>query len=238
MTTQQTDQIKVLAFDVFGTVVDWYTSIAREVTELQLPVDAGEFALAWRRGYKPAMQKVMQGGLGWTLIDDLHRMILDDLLAQYQIHHLSEAEKDHLNRAWHRLQAWPDTVAALTRLKSRYVISTLSNGNIGLLVNMAKYSQLPWDAVLSAENFRHYKPAPETYLGVAQTFNVKPEQVMMVATHQDDLDAAHACGLQTAYIERPLEWGRPELKDSSGSPSNTLHAKDLADLASQLGIPV
>lgn len=237
MSTQQNDQLKVLAFDVFGTVVDWYSSIAREIAELQLPVDAGEFAIAWRHGYKPAMQKVAQGGLGWTLIDDLHRMILDELLVQYQIHHLSEAEKDHLNRAWHRLQAWPDTVQALNRLKSGYIISTLSNGNIGLLVNMAKYSQLPWDAVLSAENFRHYKPAPETYLGVAQTFNVQPEQVMVVATHQDDLDAAHVCGLQTAYIERPLEWGRPELKDSSGNSRNTIHAKDLMDLADQLGVP-
>lgn len=237
MSTQSKEQIKVLAFDVFGTVVDWYSSIAREVTDLQLPVDAVEFALAWRRGYKPAMQQVTQGGLGWTLIDDLHRMILDELLQQYQIHHLTEAEKAHFNRAWHRLQAWPDTVQALNRLKSRYIITTLSNGNIGLLVNMARHSQLPWDAVLSAENFRHYKPAPETYLGVAHTFAVKPEQVMMVATHQDDLDAAHACGLHTAYVERPLEWGRPELKDSSGSVRNTLHAQDLMHLADQLGVP-
>ena len=132
------DDIRILAFDVFGTVVDWHRSIMRELRSMNLDVDPDRFALAWRAGYIPAMQKVMSGQLGWTLIDDLHRMILDDLLATCQVTHLSEAETRHLNKAWHRLDAWPDTVAGLTRLKRRYTICTLSNGNIGLLANMAK----------------------------------------------------------------------------------------------------
>lgn len=228
------DEIKVLAFDVFGTVVDWHSSIVQEVSAMQLPVDAHEFAVAWRQGYKPAMQRVMQGGLGWTLIDDLHRMILDELLQRFHISHLTEAEKQDLNRVWHRLNPWPDTVAGLTRLKSRFIITTLSNGNISLLVDMAKHSHLPWDCVLSAESFMHYKPAAETYLGVAKTFQVQPSQVMMVATHQDDLDAARQCGLKTAYIERPLEWGDIDLKSSTRSELNTFHVKDLLALANVL----
>ena len=149
---------KVLAFDVFGTVVDWYGTIAREAQALG--VDGGEFALAWRAGYQPAMQRVRSGELGWTKIDDLHRMILNEMLPRFGLAHLDEAQRVHLNRVWHRLDAWPDTVAGLTRLKQRFIISTLSNGNLGLLTHMAKQAQLPWDCVLSAEVFRAYKPDP------------------------------------------------------------------------------
>lgn len=225
----------VLAFDVFGTVVDWYNGIRREVEAMQLGVDANAFALAWRDGYQPAMRRVMSGELGWTLIDDLHRLILDQLLAQFGVVHLSEAQIRQLNKAWHRLDPWPDVVAGLARLKSRYTICTLSNGNLGLLANMAKRAALPWDCILSAEVFKAYKPDPATYLGVARVFDVAPSSVMLVAAHQDDLAAARACGLQTAYIERPLEFGPQHAKDVSPDPANTLHAEDFLDLARQLG---
>ncbi|TFW06483.1 haloacid dehalogenase type II [Oxalobacteraceae bacterium OM1] len=228
-------QIKILAFDIFGTVVDWHGSIAREVDAMQLGVDGDAFALAWRGGYVPAMQRVMSGELGWTLIDDLHRLILDEILQRFGIASLSEEQKRHLNKVWHRLDPWPDSVAGLTRLKSRYTICTLSNGNIGLLTNMAKRAGLPWDCVLSAEVFRAYKPDPATYLGVAKVFDVAPEEVMLVAAHQSDLAGARACGLRTAYIERPLEFGAKQPKDVSPDPANTYHAKDLLDLARQLG---
>jgi 2-haloacid dehalogenase len=140
----------------------------------------------------------------------------------------------HLNRIWHRLDAWPDSVAGLTRLKSRFTLCTLSNGNIDLLTDMAKRAGLPWDCILSAEVFRAYKPDPATYLGVARTFDVAPAEVMLVAAHQDDLDAARACGLATAYIERPLEFGASQVKDVSPDPANTWHAQDLVHLADQL----
>ena len=225
---------RILAFDIFGTVVDWHTSIAREVQAMRPGVDGGAFALAWRAGYAPAMQRVMRGELGWTLIDDLHRMILDSILPEFGLQDLDEDARRHLNTAWHRLDPWPDTVKGLTRLKTRYTLCTLSNGNIGLLTNMAKRAGLPWDCILSAEVFRAYKPDPATYLGVAKVFNVSPAQVMLVATHQSDLAAARNCGLQTAYIERPLEFGPGQAKDGSPNPANTLHARDLLHLADLL----
>jgi len=226
---------KILAFDVFGTVVDWHGSIAAEATRLNLPVDANEFATAWRDGYKPAMARVRSGILPWTKIDDLHRMILDDVLKAFNITSLSESQVHELNLIWHRLNPWLDTVEGLTRLKSKFTIVTLSNGNLGLLADMAKNAGLPWDLILSAEVFRHYKPDPETYLGVAETFDVRPEQVMLVAAHKDDLVAAKACGLQTAFIERPLEFGpNYARKDLHREEFTNYHAKDLNDLATQL----
>ena len=231
---------KVLAFDIFGTVVDWHGSISAEVNAMALqgpqgPVEGGAFALAWRAGYQPAMRRVMQGELGWTLIDDLHRMILDEVLESFQIRNLTEPQKQHLNKAWHRLNPWPDTVQGLTRLKSRFTICSLSNGNIGLLTNMAKRAGLPWDCVLSAEVFKAYKPHPSTYLGVAKVFDLPPGEVMLVAAHHDDLAAARACGLQTAYIERPAEFGLAQPKDVTERPGNIYHATDFIHLADQLG---
>lgn len=226
---------RILAFDIFGTVVDWHGSIVREVSERHPQIDANAFALAWRAGYQPAMARVRSGELGWTRIDELHRLILDELLLRFGLDHLGEAERADLNRVWHRLDAWHDSVAGLTRLKSKHLICTLSNGNIGLLTDMAKRAGLPWDCVLSAEVFRAYKPDPRTYLGVAQTFDAAPAEVMLVAAHQDDLAAARACGLTTAYIERPLEFGAGQPKDVSPDPANTLHARDLLHLADQLG---
>lgn len=227
--------LKILAFDVFGTVVDWHGSIAAEAKRLNLPVDPNEFAAAWRSGYKPAMARVRSGNLPWTKIDDLHRMILDEILKEFKITSLTESQVQDLNLIWHRLKPWMDTVEGLSRLKSRFTIVTLSNGNLGLLANMAKNAGLPWDLILSAEVFRHYKPDPETYLGVAEIFNVKPSQVMLVAAHKDDLIAAKAYGLQTAFIERPFEFG-PHFsrKDLHREEFTNYHAKDLLDLASQL----
>ena len=175
------------------------------------------------------------GGRGFVRLDVLHREILDGLLSRFGLAHLDEAQRDHLNRVWHRLDPWPDAVAGIARLKRRFTVVPLSNGNIGLLTAMAKRAGLPWDAVLSAEVFAAYKPDPRTYLGVADVFGVAPQAVMMVATHQDDLDAARANGLQTAYIERPAECGAQRPKDVSGSPLNTLHARDLLHLADLLG---
>ncbi|MCY4149334.1 MAG: haloacid dehalogenase type II [Gammaproteobacteria bacterium] len=227
---------KVVAFDVFGTVVDWYGSICKEVAEtFKEEVDADKFALAWRAGYAPAMQRVMSGELGWTLIDDLHRMILDELLSRFRIGNLTEKQIDHLNKVWHRLDPWPDSVEGLTRLKSRFMICTLSNGNIALLANMAKHGKLPWDCILSAEVFRKYKPDPSTYLGVASTFQVKPEEVMLVASHHDDLSAARQCGLKTAFIERPMEFGPIQGNDVSPRAGNDLHCQNISDLAKQMG---
>ena len=225
---------KILAFDVFGTVVDWHGSIVAEMARLYPQVDGNAFALAWREGYRPAMARVMSGELGWTRIDELHRMILDDILPRFGLQAMPEAERRLLNRVWHRLNAWPDVVPGLMRLKQRHVICTLSNGNIGLLTHMAKHGELPWDCVLSAEVFRAYKPDPRTYLGVADVFDVAPSEVMMVAAHHEDLAAARDCGLLTAYVERPLEFGAARSKDVSPVAENTLHARDFIDLARQL----
>jgi 2-haloacid dehalogenase len=227
--------MKVLAFDIFGTVVDWHGSIVKEVSALYPQVDANAFALAWRAGYQPAMSRVRSGELGWTRIDELHRLILDDLLPRFGLQHLSETERAHLNRVWHRLDAWPDTVEGLTRLKRKYTICSLSNGNLGLLTNMAKRAGLPWDCVLSAEVFKAYKPDPATYLGVANVFDVKPSEVMLCAAHHEDLAAARACGLGTAYIERPFEFGSAQPKDVSPQAGNDFHAKNIHHLADLLG---
>lgn len=228
------ESIKVIAFDVFGTVVDWHGSVMREVAEMNLDVDGSDFALAWRAGYKPAMQQVMEQG-EWIILDHLHRRILDSVLDDFGLADLDETRRQQLNRVWHRLDPWPDSVEGLTRLKSRYLISTLSNGNIGLLAEMAKRAGLPWDCILSAETFRKYKPHPDTYLGVAQTFDLEPAQVMLAAAHHGDLEQARQCGLQTAYIERPFEYGRDNPKPVGRWDANNLHCRDFIDLAEQLG---
>lgn len=198
--------LRALVFDVFGTVVDWHGSIARDVARHGLAVDGAAFASAWRAGYAPAMDEVRRGLLPWTNIDGLHRRILDRLLAEHGLA-LDEAARADLNRAWHRLDPWPDSVPGLWRLKSRWPVATLSNGNLSLLVAMARHAGLPWDAVLSAELFGHYKPDPEAYLGAARLLDVAPAELMLVAAHPSDLRAAAACGLRTAYVARPDEFG-------------------------------
>lgn len=230
--------VKALVFDVFGTVVDWRGSIIREGTEWEkakrLQVDWAKFADRWRAGYGPAMDKVRKGTLPWMKIDVLHRMILDDLLKEFAIGELTEAEKDNWNRVWHRLTPWPDSVAGLRRLKEKYVLATLSNGNVGLLVDMAKSAGLPWDTVLSAELFHHYKPDREVYLGAADLLGCKPAEIMMVAAHAQDLKAARGCGLRTAFVSRPLEYGPSGKADSSAGESFDVIANDFLELAAKL----
>jgi 2-haloacid dehalogenase len=231
------DNIQVLAFDVFGTVVDWRGSIAREVDALGLGVDGAAFAEAWRDRYQPSMERVRSGARPWVKLDVLHRENLDDTLDAFGIaDRLDEAARRALNLAWHRLDPWPEAVAGLARLRSRFVITPLSNGNVGLLARMAKRAGLPWDCVLSAEVFRAYKPQREAYLGVADTFDVTPAQVMMVAAHASDLRAAARAGLRTAYVDRPLEFG-PDRRGDVPAPDDRfdLSADGFDDLASRLG---
>jgi 2-haloacid dehalogenase len=232
-------ELRVVAFDVFGTVVDWYGGIAAEAERLLPGIEGGAFALAWRAGYQPAMKSVMErlaaGDGGFTLLDELHMGILEGVLRDFGVEQLDPARKRELNKAWHRLPAWPDAVEGLARLKRKYIVCTLSNGNIGLLTEMAKNAGLPWDCVLSAEVFKAYKPDPRTYLGVAAVFDVTPSQVMLAAAHHEDLAAARGCGLRTGYIERPLEFGPGLPKDVSPRADNTLHARDIGALADLLG---
>ncbi len=235
----QLRQVRALTFDVFGTVVDWRSSIAREGQLLAVgrnfDVDWHEFADRWRAGYGPSMNRVRNGELPWTKIDDLHRMILDELIEEYGLQRLTEEERVHFNHAWHRLSPWPDAVAGLHRLKTRYVIATLSNGNVALLTNMAKNAGLPWDAVLSAELAGHYKPAPEVYRKAADLLGLVPEQVMMVAAHPGDLRAAAALGMRTGYVPRPLERGPDPSFAPDASGDFDVTAADFLDLAAQLG---
>jgi 2-haloacid dehalogenase len=237
---RQLASVKALVFDVFGTVVDWRTSVTHEVEELAkrkgLTVDAAHFADAWRAGYAPSMNRVRSGELPWTKLDTLHRMILDKILIDFGIAGLSEAETDMLNRAWRRLRPWPDTVGGLTRLKKKFIVAPLSNGNISLMTDLAKYSRLPWDCILGAELVRHYKPDREVYQSAADILDLEPAEVMMVAAHLGDLRAAKGVGLRSAFVARPLEYGpngKPDLKADS---SVDLAAKDFNDLAGQLAV--
>jgi 2-haloacid dehalogenase len=224
MSDSQFDSLRVLAFDVFGTVVNWRSSVIAEAAELGkvkgLNIDWAAFADAWRSIYRPYMNRVGAGQLPWTKLDDLHRQMLEETLNKFVINSLNEDEKKHFNLVWHRLRPWPDSVPGLQRLKSRFVITTLSNGNISLLTNMAKHAGLPWDCILSAENVRRYKPDPEVYLLVPQLFDLNPEQVMMVAAHEHDLQSAQKHGLRTAFVHRPKEHGPG--KASERPPSRTI----------------
>lgn len=232
-------EVRALCFDVFGTVVDWRSTIIREGRALAaakaLEVDWAAFADAWRAGYQPAMERVRSGEVGWTILDHLHRGVLDRLLAEFAIEGLGEAEIDHLNRVWHRLDPWPDAVAGLTRLRSRYVLAALSNGNVALLVNMAKRAGLPWDAVLGAEVARSYKPQAEAYLTTVAMLGVEPAQAMMVAAHNADLAAAAACGLRTAFVRRASEHGPGQTIDLEPEGDWDVVADDFIDLADTLG---
>ena len=225
--------VKALTFDVFGTVVDWRSSIIREGRGLGerkgLEVDWGAFADAWRGGYGPSMARVRSGELPWMTIDQLHRTILDELLVKFGIKGLSEAEIGDFNRAWHRLDPWPDAVEGLTRLKRKFVIATLSNGNVALLVNMAKRAALPWDTVLSAELMRHYKPDAEVYKGAAALLGLETREVMMVAAHPGDLRAAAATGMRTGYVPRPMEWGAA--REIEGGEEFDVTARSFLELA-------
>ncbi|MEO7855106.1 MAG: haloacid dehalogenase type II [Rubrivivax sp.] len=229
--------IRALAFDVFGTVVDWRGSLIREGEALSaakgLQADWPAFADAWRAGYAPAMDRTRAAGAVWQSIDVLHRQILDSLLPRFGLTSLNETELTQLNRAWHRLSPWSDSVGGLNRLRGRFVISTLSNGNVSLLVDMAKNAGLPWDCVLSAELAQAYKPDPKAYLNAARLLDVAPAELLMVAAHPSDLRAARGCGLRTAYVHRPLEFGAGVAREIDRSFD--VCASDFLDLARQLG---
>ena len=232
-------QVDALVFDVFGTVVDWRTSVADEGRMLGktkgITADWEAFADAWRGKYQPFMSKVRSGELPWTKLDMLHRMGLDEVLTEFGITSLTEDEKIDLNRAWHRLYPWSDSVPGLYRLKAKFILGTMSNGNIALMTNMAKFAGLPWDCILGAEVAKAYKPDPKTYLTGAELLDLPPERVMMVAAHQNDLLAAQKVGLKTAFVPRPLERGAGNSPDLTPDPSFDVVATDFVDLASQMG---
>jgi 2-haloacid dehalogenase len=228
-----------LVFDVFGTCVDWRRGVAREVAAIAtahgVALDAFAFADAWRAMYQPAMEEVRAGRRPWTILDVLHRESLDTLVPRFGLQELDDAARGALNRAWHRLDPWPDVVPGLLRLKRRFIIAPLSNGNVALLTNMAKRAGLPWDLILGAETSGAYKPQPRAYLRAAEMLGLAPSDVMLVAAHNGDLAAARAVGLRTAFVARPAEFG-------AGSPQAervataawTRIAEDFVDLAVQL----
>lgn len=232
--------VRVLAFDTFGTVVDWRSGVIAEGEALGkakgLTVDWANFADAWRGACGPSMERVRKGELPWTKLDVLHRMSLDALLPKFGITTLTEAEKAHFNRVWHRLNAWPGAVEGLKRLKTKFVLTPLSNGNVALLTNMAKHAGLPWDCVLSAEIAKHYKPDPQTYLMVPEIFDLQPSQVMMVAAHEGDLQAAKKLGLRTSFVHRPQEFGPSRVPALPADGTFDLVTKDFGELATRLGV--
>jgi len=230
--------VKALVFDVFGTVVDWRTSVIADLSAFGqkkgIDADWTAFTDAWRAGYVPGMDRVRKGERPWANIDVLHRERLDALLDQFGIEDLSEAEKDYLNRAWHRLSGWPDTVPGLTRLKQRYIISTFSNGSVPCLVDTARYAGLPWDAIFSADIVRHYKPEAEIYQGVIAFFDLQPHEVMLVAAHNNDLRHGRSHGMRTAYVNRPTEYGPNQSKDRAAESDWDVAVDSLTALADRL----
>jgi 2-haloacid dehalogenase len=233
------DEVAALTFDVFGTVVDWRGSIARELRgwfdRRGIERDWDAVAARWRALYQPAMEEVRRGRRPWTRLDDLHRDNLRVVLDEFGLAGLNEPEIEHLNRAWHRLDPWPDAVDGLTRLKRRFILATLSNGNVALLVDMARRAGLPWDAILGAEVARAYKPMPEAYLRTSDLLGLEPNRCMMVAAHNDDLQAAGALGFRTAFVARPTEHGPKQTRDLCAEHAFDVVASDFLDLADRLG---
>ena len=238
------NDVRALLFDVFGTVVDWRTSIGRDLTaygETQgfagrgIACDWVAFVDDWRALYQPAMEEVRSGRRPWTILDTLHRESLDRLIEKHRLAGLTEAEIDHINRAWHRLEPWPDVPAGLARLKQRFIIGPLSNGNVGLLVRMARHAGLPWDVVLSSETAHAYKPLPAAYLNSAAILNLAPRQVMLVAAHNSDLKAAAATGLRTGFVARPTEYGPHQSRDFKADGPWDVVCSSFGELAGQMG---
>jgi 2-haloacid dehalogenase len=233
--------VKALVFDTFGTVVDWRSSVIAEGMTWGkakgLTINWADFADRWRLGYRPAMDKVRKGEIPWTRLDDLHRMILEDLLKEFKIQGLTEEEKVFWTHVWRRLKPWPDSVEGLTRLKKKYVITPLSNGNIALMTNLAKFGGLPWDAILGSELARHYKPDREVYASASYYLDLKPEEVMMCAAHASDLQAARSNGLRTGFIYRPNEFGNGPVgvPDKAKPGDFDVVSVSIIDLAQQMG---
>ena len=232
-------QVKALTFDVFGTVVDYRSTIVRELDVLarakSWAVDTGKFADAWRGRYRPGIDRVRLGEVPFQNVDQIMAEALEELLREFQLGDLAAGEREALNRVWHRLDPWPDAVEGLTRLKKKFMVCSLSNASVAQLVNMSKHAGLPWDCTLCAEMLHAYKPDPQTYLGTAQLLGLAPPQVMMVAAHPSDLRAAQACGLRAAYVRRPLEFGPDASPEPPPDPAFEFTAEDFLDLARQLG---
>ena len=232
-------ELRALVFDTFGTVVDWRGSLIAELTDWGTArgVNADWPALVdqWRAAYQPSMSRVRSGERAWTKLDVLHRETLDRLVSEFGIEGLSEADRQHINTGWHRLKPWPDSIPGLTRLKANYIIGPLSNGNVSLLLNMAKHAGIPWDMIFGSDLFGHFKPDPETYLGVCTLLDLEPSQVMMCAAHNSDLRAARELGLQTGFFPRPGEYGPSQTRDITADGQWTIVATDIEDLARQLG---
>jgi len=238
-------KVKALLFDVFGTVVDWRSGIANEVKKIanknKIVINGNDFADAWRAEYQPAMEEIRKGNRSFTILDILHMENLKKISSRFGLDKLSSDDFDLLVKAWHRLPGWPDSSEGLNKLKTKFIIATQSNGNIALMVNMAKYSNLNWDVILGAEVVGHYKPEPEAYLKACRALHLNPEECMMVAAHDDDLKAASLQGMKTGYVHRPYEYGKDKLFDISevndykGDRSWDFISKDLNDLAYQLG---
>ena len=229
-----------IVFDTFGSVVDWRGSLIADLgafgAKRGVTGDWPALVDAWRAAYHPSMDRVRKGELPWTRLDDLHRASLDKLVAEMGIKGLTEQDLEHINLGWHRLNPWPDSVPGLKRLKTRFVIGPLSNGNVSLLTYMAKHAGLPWDMVFGSDLFGHFKPDPETYLGVARLMDLQPEQVMLAAAHNNDLAAARKCGLMTAFWPRPTEYGPLQKRDYQADQEWDVVAHDIEDLATQLGV--
>ena len=238
-------KVKALLFDVFGTVVDWRTGIASEVESVakknDISLDPFDFADAWRAEYQPAMEEIRKGRRSFTILDILHMENLKKIASKFNLHNLSDEDFKMLVRGWHRLPGWPDSSEGLNALKKKYILATQSNGNIALIVNMAKFSNLNWDVVLGAEVIGHYKPDPEAYLKACSALDLKTEECLMVAAHYDDLKAASLQGMKTAYVHRPFEYGKDKLfdiatvNDYKGNKEWDIVSSDLNDLAKQLG---
>ena len=232
-------EVRAMVFDTFGTVVDWRGSLIRDLSRWgagqRITADWERLADRWRGQYQPQMELVRSGARPWVKLDHLHRESLDALLPEFGLSSLSEAQRAHVNTVWHRLEAWPDSVEGLARLKCRYIIGPLSNGNVSLLTNLAKHAGLPWDLILSTELYRCYKPQPESYLGVCEHLDLSPGEVMMCAAHNDDLHAARALGLQTAFFARPGEHGPDQIQDLAPTEEWDVVAADIRDLAARMG---
>jgi 2-haloacid dehalogenase len=230
---------KAILFDTFGTVVDWRGSLIDEFSafgrDRGLEADWTGLVDAWRGAYVPSMNRVRNGELNWTRLDDLHRASLDMLLVDFGLTALDEADRHWMTWGWHRLRPWPDAVAGLTRLKQQAVIAPLSNGNVSLLVDLAKHAGLPWDTVFGADVFRHYKPDPEVYLGACQLLGLPPAEVMMAAAHNYDLKQARSLGMQTGFIPRPAEYGPAQTTDLAPSEEWDVVAGGIDELAAVLG---
>jgi len=232
--------VKALLFDTFGTIVDWRGSVARQIERLgrdrNFAVDGDAFARAWRAGYRPGMAPVIAGERPWTPIDVIHRERLDVILETFGIgEYFDEAARRDLNRAWHRLDPWPDSIPGLLRLKNGYVIGPLSNGSTMLLANMAKRAGIPWDLIMSSDVTRAYKRHPDAYLNACAGLGLETREVMMCAAHNDDLEAARSHGMRTAYINRPYEYGPDQKADFEATENWDIVTDGVGGIADALG---